>query len=654
MPLDPDHLFSPPPRPRPFHRPPTVHPVYLAWPSTVSIVCSANGDTRWMGFRGPDNLMPKEFDPRKHEIVGEPKYTIGGECVLFWTNKEEMDIESLLFDEMMMSQPFLPPPDILPPAVSGDQYLTSWDATLTLEPEPDTLPEVVIVIKYVKHSKTKSGRLRCQKCDTTELYWAHEIPEGVITDGTEEDYCSRCKSTGSLVLIDAEKSPTGKWKLHQCAPTETQVAAGGDGDEEDGSDSLPDGIPDEHAGAVPDPNNVADQEDPLPPASSHPDPVGSGTTGNPLEDPWLNTPAPSECGADPEGNHHLDASGTCMNCGEDVRPFTPPPPSPGSSGDEDHPDYVTHPEMDTAFKNFKDVEWGNITTVLESTKQYIDTAIEGIEIGVRPVEVSVSYDGAPAKPLPGLHHYALPDTILMLTARLHVLMVGEKGVGKGKIARQAADALQLPFYSLPGSLSPQTPVSSLIGYMNSAGNYTGTLFRQAFEHGGVIFLDELDNAHPACMAAANDALAISPGETLAFPDGMVAKHPDFVCVAAANTFGRGPDQQYAARQRGDAATWDRFCVLTVGIDEPLEMTLCNRTGASANVVSEVLRFVRTIRRECLSKGMPLLHGPRACIDMCKMIKVGLSVEQAIDSRVRRGMSDQDWEKLTSEVRDIEL
>ena len=60
-------------------------------------------------------------------------------------------------------------------------------------------------------------------------------------------------------------------------------------------------------------------------------------------------------------------------------------------------------------------------------------------------------------------------------------------------------------------------------------------------------------------------------------DNPVAKrHSDFVCIAAANTWGRGADRQYCGRNELDEATLDRFRIgcVPMDYDEGLEAQLC--------------------------------------------------------------------------------
>jgi len=261
-----------------------------------------------------------------------------------------------------------------------------------------------------------------------------------------------------------------------------------------------------------------------------------------------------------------------------------------------------------------------------------------------PVSVKVESPSGETKTIEGCHK-VLPTVVKVVgIARKHCLMVGPAGTGKSTIAEQVAESLGLRYFSI--SLSPQTPASSLLGYMQAAGEYVRSLYREAYEFGGVFHFDEFDNAHPSVLAVINASLA---NGHMAFPDGMVARHPEFRVCASANTYGRGPDRQYVGRQAIDAATLDRFAVVTVDIDEALEAKICHATGASETVVSEVLRYVRSIRKNAEDGKKALIFSPRASEGMCSLIAAGIPVSEAIEMRVRRGISDADWQSVTSRV-----
>lgn len=263
---------------------------------------------------------------------------------------------------------------------------------------------------------------------------------------------------------------------------------------------------------------------------------------------------------------------------------------------------------------------------------------------VFPTNTVVIQEGVEPKRIDGATHPKLAAVIATLGAGEHVLMVGPAGTGKSTIAEQAAEALSLAFYAI--SLSPQTPTSQLVGYMQATGDYVPTLFRQAFEHGGVFHFDEFDNGHPSILATVNAALA---NGQMAFPDQMVKRHPDFRAVASANTFGRGADRMYVGRQALDGATLDRFTVEYIDIDESLETTLAMSTGLSAHTVHQVLAYVRKLRANAAKHKMAVIISPRASVGMCRLIKAGRPWGEVVDARARRGLSDADWVKLSEKA-----
>jgi cobaltochelatase CobS len=252
--------------------------------------------------------------------------------------------------------------------------------------------------------------------------------------------------------------------------------------------------------------------------------------------------------------------------------------------------------------------------------------------------------GAEVRKVDGACHRMLPALIGDLQLRHNVMLVGPAGTGKSHMAQQAAEALGTEFYSIP--MGPATPESRLVGYMDANGQYVRTLFREAYESGGVFLFDEIDNSSPGVLIVMNGALA---NGHMAFPDAMVARHPDFRCVATANTYGRGPDRKYVGRQAIDGTTLDRFTVETIDYDESLEEALCRGTGAAAAVIRDVLRYVRELRNAAEESKLALIFSPRASVGLCELLHAGRPVHDAIAVRVRKGISDQDWHKVSAGI-----
>jgi cobaltochelatase CobS len=182
----------------------------------------------------------------------------------------------------------------------------------------------------------------------------------------------------------------------------------------------------------------------------------------------------------------------------------------------------------------------------------------------------------------GVQH-AMFDALLRLVAnRLNTWLVGPAGSGKTSVASAVAEALDLPFYST--SVCAMTSKSDLVGYRNvSTGEYVETDLRRAYEHGGVFLLDEVDAGNPNVMVVLNNLMA---NGHCSYPDGMVAKHDDFILLAGANTVGLGADSQYVGRNQLDKATLDRFVLMPFGYDPAIEAAM---TGLPASCFSDMPR-----------------------------------------------------------------
>ncbi|WP_074279277.1 MULTISPECIES: AAA family ATPase [Mycobacteroides] len=258
---------------------------------------------------------------------------------------------------------------------------------------------------------------------------------------------------------------------------------------------------------------------------------------------------------------------------------------------------------------------------------------------VYPTKTVVVRDGE-TKTIEGTTHGKLA-TVVAVAQTDHVMMVGPAGTGKSTIAEQAAEALGLTCYSI--SLSPQTPASQLLGYMDANGKYVRTPFREAFENGQAFHFDEVDKGHPGILAVVNSALA---NGHMTFPDGNVKRGDGFVAFASANTYGLGPNAQYVGSNKLDAAFLDRFGKVFIGYDEPLESAICHGTGASQATVDKVLTYVRKLRKSAIDNGLPVILSPRASKGMCNALQSDLSWDESVDIWVRGGIGDDVWAKLT--------
>lgn len=182
--------------------------------------------------------------------------------------------------------------------------------------------------------------------------------------------------------------------------------------------------------------------------------------------------------------------------------------------------------------------------------------------------------------LEGTVHPAFNRVLQLANARKNIFLPGPAGCGKSHLAGQVAEALGLAFGFI--SCSAGMSEASLLGRMVPQGasgsfEFVGTEFLRCYEEGGVFLFDEIDAADSNVLLVINAALANGHMSVPARAAKPVAKrHPDFICIAAANTFGRGADRLYAGRNQLDESTLDRFRIGTVPMDydAELERQLC--------------------------------------------------------------------------------
>jgi cobaltochelatase CobS len=180
----------------------------------------------------------------------------------------------------------------------------------------------------------------------------------------------------------------------------------------------------------------------------------------------------------------------------------------------------------------------------------------------------------------GKPHAKFARTLRLAAARRNVLLVGPAGCGKTHLAEQVAEALGLPFAFI--SCSAGMSEGQLLGRLVPTGEcgkfeYLRSDFIRCYEEGGVFLFDEIDAADSNTLLVINAALANGHVAVPNRPEKPVAvKHPDFVCIAAANTFGTGADRQYVGRNQLDESTLDRFRIdqIELDYDPAIEAALC--------------------------------------------------------------------------------
>jgi len=269
--------------------------------------------------------------------------------------------------------------------------------------------------------------------------------------------------------------------------------------------------------------------------------------------------------------------------------------------------------------------------IKEQLPSIVDRAVRSLvpvehKIVVERPDITLKLDGRP--------HKTLPELVDLVQLRQHVFLVGPAGSGKTTAAEQAATVVDLPFYAR--SMGPATTEWDLLGFRSPDGRYVPGVLRQPFECGGVLCLDEMDNTNPNVLTALNSTIA---NRVSSFPDGMVKRHPDFVCVAGGNTYGRGADRVYVGRMQLDGATLDRFGVLEWEYDEGAEMDWAGRDQV------EWVEWVQGVRHKAQELRMRYIFSPRASIFGAQMLRAGKDRRVVEDVWLWKGIPEEDRERL---------
>lgn len=284
-------------------------------------------------------------------------------------------------------------------------------------------------------------------------------------------------------------------------------------------------------------------------------------------------------------------------------------------------------------------------TLDEKRVTEIVRAVVKQEVGLAPVRVQVCEPCGKTFDC-GAQHRQFPKLMTKLLAGRNVYLAGPAGTGKTTAARTAAEALSkalgrdIPFY-FNGAIDSE---HKLLGFTDAQGRVVCRPFRKAFTEGGVYLFDEVDASLASALLAFNAALS---NDTCDFPDGCLQKHPDFRCIAAANTWGFGATHDYVGRAKLDEAFRDRFCMLKWDTDETLERQIALGHIKDENLGSRWITHVQQCRANASKAGIRCVISPRASINGCALLHAGEEWSEVEESCIRKGMPEESWKQINA-------
>ena len=299
-------------------------------------------------------------------------------------------------------------------------------------------------------------------------------------------------------------------------------------------------------------------------------------------------------------------------------------------------------------------------------KPRVDEALANVKAAGGKAEVTHEWkmNGAKVGETKGAIHPAMKDLKVRVEAGLkNLLMVGPSGSGKTKLAFDLAAAMGLPIAAV--SCTAGMPEWHLTGrsmpsLTTGESVFQASAFLDVYENGGVGFLDEIDAADPNTLLVVNAATG-GEGDSarLSIPARVgkpfAQRHPNFILVAAANTWGTGASRRYVGRNQLDASTLSRFAcgMVEVDYDKKLEAQIIGDEPASKALAAKFWKM----REHCAKLGMQRILGTRELLRANQLLP-SMGTGQVLDAvmagwtidEISKAMSCLDGEDLQKKTR----
>lgn len=274
----------------------------------------------------------------------------------------------------------------------------------------------------------------------------------------------------------------------------------------------------------------------------------------------------------------------------------------------------------------------NEERVREIVKESVRESLASV--APRTIEVKV---GEVATKIEGRTHYQFELVLKAIASGVNLAMTGPAATSKTTMAVQAATALGKEYMIFRPMHSP----SQAEGYNSAIGEYIQSNLYRAHKAGMVAIFDEFDASDPGITLVINSIL---DNKVFTYPNGETVSNPDFQVIMTMNTKGTGSDRKYVGRNRLDAATLDRVCVLEVDRDLSLEASLIGIVEEPQTLriahggIPDAQSWLSTVRqyRDDYSKSHPdKIVSMRAVRDGYKLLSAGIGATWAVKMAITK-------------------
>ena len=225
---------------------------------------------------------------------------------------------------------------------------------------------------------------------------------------------------------------------------------------------------------------------------------------------------------------------------------------------------------------------------------------------------------------------------------VNFFMTGKPGTGKTTIAHALAAAYQLPFYSIP--IQKGTEEGTFQGLLKTQDGkfvFKSTDFLEAFKHGGIIVLEELNLADPAILSGAIGQAIEAPYYVLEDELTQVYRHP--LCIII-GTFNVGTAGSKEINPMLSSRFYQTYVVNDPSENEFIERLMtfdCDRFTAQKvyNAYTRILTYLKSDDVNALEYCKNVTF--RGCVGAIQSIQEGSPFKEAIEDTLVGKIAEYD-------------